>query len=287
MLEILRDGAATQHTRECADAALNFNAAEVVDRDYRSFTDADFVTHCVGMERLDGEDSLVLRDADRIHQTNAPVLSEDEVEALVTEARAAMDAGVRSNFTYTREHNLGEVHVAHLPEARAWLTRRLADTFWPLLANRFGLDPSSLRVFDSLVIRYDESKGAVRQPVHRDGALLSLNVALSSRDDYEGGGERRPPGALDTALKHTPPLLTRPRRDSGAPPHAASHYVQAPSSRGSITPSATSTPRRRPRRRCLSTAATPCATRAACATRAIGSAAASVGCSSSSCCPRT
>ena len=39
-----------------------------------------------------------------------------------------------------------------------------------------------------VVIRYDAAKGGTRQPMHRDAALLSVNIALSSPDEYEGGG---------------------------------------------------------------------------------------------------
>lgn len=43
-------------------------------------------------------------------------------------------------------------------------------------------------MYDALVIRYDAAKGGTRQPMHRDAALLSVNIALSSPDEYEGGG---------------------------------------------------------------------------------------------------
>jgi len=36
--------------------------------------------------------------------------------------------------------------------------------------------------------RYDAGHGGTRQPPHRDGSLLSCNVALSAPSDFEGGG---------------------------------------------------------------------------------------------------
>lgn len=132
-----------------------------------------------------------------IYQTREPIMSEEEISTLKLEAGAAMASGTTSNFTYTQRHNLGEVHTAELPRAKAWLTRRLADTLFPMLADRYGLGASSLRVFDSLIIRYDAAAHAVRQPMHRDGALLSVNIALSAGGtaagdarlaEYTGGG---------------------------------------------------------------------------------------------------
>ena len=43
-------------------------------------------------------------------------------------------------------------------------------------------------MYDSLIIRYDASRGGTQQPMHRDGALLSVNIALGG--EYTGGGTR-------------------------------------------------------------------------------------------------
>ena len=187
LLANLLEHAEVTHARECADGALNF-AAAAERADVLQFSDEDFETRVVGPEPMAGPDWRSLRHASSIHHTRQPVVSDGEVDALVSEAGAAIASGARSNFSYTEQQNLGEVHTADLPMARAWLARRLSDTFYPLVADRFGLEASSLRVFDSLIIHYDASKGGVRQPVHRDGALISLNIALSHRSDYEGGG---------------------------------------------------------------------------------------------------
>jgi len=222
LLDALRDRAEGTHAQECADAALNFPAH--LDISDCSFADDDFVTHRVEPQvragpDLAGPDASRLRGATRIHQTVRPILSDEEIGALRAEASAAISSGLQSNFTYTQENKLGEVHTADLPVAREWLTRRLHDTLYPMLSERYDLDPTKLRVFDSLIINYDASRGAVRQPVHRDASLLSINVALSSCSDYDGGGtyfeglRRRAPHTRDPPPPHEAQKHTD-RRDS-------------------------------------------------------------------------
>ncbi|KAL3893967.1 MAG: hypothetical protein SGPRY_013942 [Prymnesium sp.] len=187
LLGTLHSGAQKIHSRECCDGQLNF-PPPAAPESARVFSSSDFETHEVGEERAAGPDAPFLRDASCIHITRRPVLTSDEIDDVINEATEAIQAGMQSNFTFTQRNRLGEVHVAHLPKARAWLSTRLNDTFFPMLESCFGVEATSLRVFDSLVIHYDEARGGVRQPVHRDGSLLSLNIALSHSSDFSGGG---------------------------------------------------------------------------------------------------
>lgn len=129
---------------------------------------------------------------------------EDEAEAKAAAARqgGASADGEREGPTPAAEGSrrrevsnsrLGEARVSELPRAREWLARALEERFFPLLESRFGggsedsvVRASDLTLHDALIIGYI---GPCRsQPVHRDASLLSLNVALSSREDYAGGG---------------------------------------------------------------------------------------------------
>ena len=47
---------------------------------------------------------------------------------------------------------------------------------------------SELRVNEALVVKYDASTGNNCLPVHQDFSLLTINVALSERADFTGGG---------------------------------------------------------------------------------------------------
>jgi hypothetical protein len=114
-------------------------------------------------------------------------MSKSECLALRLEAQAAMAMGMSSEFSYTDVVRVGEVHVVDLPVARLTLRNKLTELL-PPLAQLFGLGPSSLRVCDAVVVRYDAAKGATRQPVHRDNALVSFNIPLSAEVEYAGGG---------------------------------------------------------------------------------------------------
>ena len=153
----------------------------------RSFEDVDFRTRAVGVGYA-GPDEFALRGGHLVHSTCSPVLDAAECAAVITEAQAAMARGQTSRFTYTAASRLSEVHVSELPAARAWLADRLQDTLWPLLESRFGTARDRLAVYDALVIKYDASRGGTRQPMHRDAALLSLNIALNDAEEYRGGG---------------------------------------------------------------------------------------------------
>lgn len=123
-----------------------------------------------------------------VFATVKPLMSSDECDALIEEASAAMVAGVTSRFTYTAESRLGEVHASELPGAQSFLVRTLPERFWPLLASRYDVAPEQLVAYDALIVRYSAASGGVRQPTHRDAALFTVNVALSDRSAYQGGG---------------------------------------------------------------------------------------------------
>jgi len=150
LLGVLDSGAAKKHAEECASGANNYPVRYTCDAG--GFSDDDFST-IVLPEEFAGPDAQSLQGGSAVHITKQPLLSGGEIEALVAEAAAAMANGQRANFTYAERENLDEVHVSTLPAARGWLTRRLGDTFLPMLADRYGLDARSLRVFDALVIR--------------------------------------------------------------------------------------------------------------------------------------
>ena len=184
--DALRAAEATHAAELQSEVATSLTPETVPPAD--GFDDANsFWTHDVGAQ-FAGPDADALQNAHLVHRTEFPVLSRDECMALRDEAGAAMDAGITSTFSYTAAQNLGEVHLSDLAKGRDWLRTKLQTTLLPLLSSRFGVPAESLRVYDSLIIRYDAARNATRQPMHRDASLLSLNVALSDEDEYAGGG---------------------------------------------------------------------------------------------------
>jgi hypothetical protein len=161
--------------------------------------DDDFVVYNVGKGNS-GPDESVLTCGDCIFRTVAPVLSDDECEALILEAKKVIADGLMSDSldenagsaSVSVSHSqLGEARVSQLPMARAWLRHVLHTRFFPLLSSRFGIPVDDLTLHDGLVIGHgfpSNDRGSRSQPIHRDSCLLSLNVALSRPADYQGGG---------------------------------------------------------------------------------------------------
>jgi hypothetical protein len=163
--------------------------------------DDDFVVYNVGKGNS-GPDESMLTGGDCIFRTVAPVLSDDECEALILEAKKVIAEGLMSDAVHdsatgsvgpesVSHSQLGEARVSQLPMARAWLRHVLHTRFFPLLSSRFGIPAEDLTLHDGLVIGHgfpSNDRGSRSQPIHRDSCLLSLNVALSRPSDYHGGG---------------------------------------------------------------------------------------------------
>jgi tetratricopeptide (TPR) repeat protein len=158
------------------------------------WSDSDFRSYQVRKENA-GPDEKDIFNGDVIYQSKNPLFSALDCQALIDEARTAIDVGLRTerNNVIVRDRQptnseLGEAKVSTLPRAREWLRDQLHSKLFPVLRNRFGVG-QFLTLHDALIIGYGYFGGGCQsQPIHRDSSLLSLNVALSPRSDYEGGG---------------------------------------------------------------------------------------------------
>ena len=159
-----------------------------------SLKDNDFIERRVGTG-LGGPDEAIFKVGDAIYQTRNPILTTEECNDLVSEARQIIQKGLaseqaESTDSRTTNSQLGEARVSGMPKAREWLRHSLHDRFFPLLESRFGISKDDFTLQDALVIGYGclSDGGARSQPIHRDSSLISLNVALSPQTDYEDGG---------------------------------------------------------------------------------------------------
>jgi predicted 2-oxoglutarate/Fe(II)-dependent dioxygenase YbiX len=67
----------------------------------------------------------------------------------------------------------------------------LLPRLFPAIVNAFpsiSLKPGNLRLGGCRVVKYDASEGRVELGMHRDGLLVTANIALNSLDEYVGGG---------------------------------------------------------------------------------------------------
>ena len=127
-----------------------------------------------------------------IHTSEWPMLSSRECDAIVAEAEEW--AARKGGWTSTRHfnHPTIDIPLVELPRTREFLnTEGLPNRIYPLLGNAFEKSlPSwrALRVADAFIVKYDAAGGQTMLAPHRDGSVLSFNIALNERCEYEGGG---------------------------------------------------------------------------------------------------
>ncbi|VEU45053.1 unnamed protein product [Pseudo-nitzschia multistriata] len=131
-----------------------------------------------------------------------PLLDAESIASIRNAAENLWDgrgsSGPTSRFTLQFENTNSECHLDELVESNAALKEvvdnLLTTKVYPLARSAFGdsggggqrLTDGRLCVYDSLVVRYDGNKATDRfeasQPLHRDGGVVSVNIALNSHD---------------------------------------------------------------------------------------------------------
>lgn len=125
-----------------------------------------------------------------VHKTRDKVLSSDECRRIVEEAEAV---AAQMGWTTTRHGNYPttDIPIVELPQSLQFLKNALVERIYPLLTAQFGdflPDASKLRVADGFIVKYDAEGGQTELKPHRDGSVLSFNIALNPASDYDGGG---------------------------------------------------------------------------------------------------
>ena len=169
-------------------------------------TDSEFHSFSVGTgnagpdETFDHENIQNKNNRHFIYQTKHPIVSEKECDALIQEAKDILsNATIKTHSelqtcdepqTMITNDALGEVRVSQSLPTRQWLQHVLHVRFFPMIAARFGIPVHDVTLQDGLIIGYGYQSvhGSRAQPIHRDSCLVSINVALSSTDDYTNGG---------------------------------------------------------------------------------------------------
>lgn len=133
---------------------------------------------------------IPFRDGHLLHQTTRPIFTVQECESIMHEAESVAS---RIAWTTNRHGNFPttDLPLVELPATLQFLRRALVERIYPALRQQFGTyvpDPHKLRVADGFVVKYDAKAGQKELKPHRDGSVLSFNVALNPSDQYEGGG---------------------------------------------------------------------------------------------------
>eukprot|EP00977_Amphora_coffeiformis_P015454 scaffold4511_cov171-Amphora_coffeaeformis.AAC.20 len=136
-----------------------------------------------------------------IHKTRTPMISKDDCERIIEEAEYMASL---SDWTKNRHGNYPttDLPLVELPETLKFLRIALVERIYPMLQAQYGVflpDPAKLRLADGFVVKYDAAGGQRELKPHRDGSVLSFNIALNPTSEFEGGGTWF--ASLDQAIK--------------------------------------------------------------------------------------
>ena len=189
--------ALAEHDEEFQRGAAIFGVSD--EPDPNTWSDDEFASYDIGQGNA-GPSESVFQNGSYVFQTKQPILSPEECEYWIQTARdtiAAERVAEQEAATSTTKENksrfandrtnaqLGEARLSSLPpEAIAQLRTLLQTKLYPILQSRFGM--KNLSVYDGLIL--GSIAPATSQPVHRDAGLLTINIALSPKDGFVGGG---------------------------------------------------------------------------------------------------
>jgi hypothetical protein len=133
---------------------------------------------------------IPFQDGHLLHKTRQPILTAEECNRIIAEAE---DRALEIQWTTNRHGNYPttDLPLVELQSTLAFLRVALVERIYPLLTAQFGNflpDPSKLRVADGFVVKYDAQGGQTELKPHRDGSVLSFNIALNPSTDFDGGG---------------------------------------------------------------------------------------------------
>mmetsp|Transcript_31611 Transcript_31611/g.78248 ORF Transcript_31611/g.78248 Transcript_31611/m.78248 type:complete len:258 (+) Transcript_31611:155-928(+) len=124
-------------------------------------------------------------------QTVQGVLSRVECQMIIDEAEALASVSGWS----TKRHGsypTTDLPLPSLPNSLAMFNAKLEQTILPLMGAHFSQaipgSMTSLRVADAFVVKYNAAGGQTELKPHRDGSVLSFNIALNMASEFEGGG---------------------------------------------------------------------------------------------------
>ena len=141
----------------------------------------------------DYESQMAYESGHLLHKTTKQVFTSEECRAIVNEAETV---AVAMGWTTNRHGNYPttDIPIIELPETLQFLRKSLVQRIYPLLREQFkeflppGNAPFKLRVADGFIVKYDVEGGQSELKPHRDGSVLSFNIALNPADEYVGGG---------------------------------------------------------------------------------------------------
>ena len=166
------------------------------DQDEDQSTGGGRTGNCRGIYKLDKNQDLDFEamiphsDGHLLFKTTRPILMPDECQKVLVEAEAV---AAEIDWTKNRHGNFPttDLPIVELPQTLQFIRHALVERIYPMLAKQFGSflpDASKLRVADGFVVKYDAAGGQKELKPHRDGSVVSFNIALNPSHEYDGGG---------------------------------------------------------------------------------------------------
>ncbi|KAL7462250.1 hypothetical protein ACHAXS_002637 [Conticribra weissflogii] len=153
--------------------------------------DDDIIQERTYNPQTDYISDLPYQDGHLIHRTTTPIFTSEECQSIVFEAE---HKALQMGWTTNRHGNYPttDLPIVELPNTLEFFKVALVERIYPLLRSQFGKflpdGGKNLRVADGFVVKYDSLGGQTELKPHRDGSILSFNIALNSMDEFEGGG---------------------------------------------------------------------------------------------------
>jgi len=181
----------------CSSDLVNDGTGNDGDNGVVAWSDEDFKSYQV-KEGHAGPSEFLLKNGNIIYETTSPVLSEEDCDFFIKVAKQTIKdqrniptSNISDNEENTRKQvvsnsDLNEARLSQLPpEALQKLKGLLKNKLYPMLTSKFGME--DLTVYDGLILGHEVAPSR-SQPVHRDASLLTLNIPLSSPQEFQGGG---------------------------------------------------------------------------------------------------
>eukprot|EP00961_Rhodomonas_salina_P269246 3638001-Rhodomonas_salina.3 len=114
-------------------------------------------------------------------KTTSPLFSQEECQAVIDEAELVAAQHGWSTKRH-RSYATTDIPIVELPKSKAWFIEQLEVKVFPFLEQCFPESCGSCddyRIFDVFVVKYSGSGGQSLLHNHRDGSLLSINIALN------------------------------------------------------------------------------------------------------------
>ncbi len=135
------------------------------------------------------------RSSDLAKASKTPILSHDECSSIISECENHYGYGWGgSNERYgTPSNRVGYMlPLVNLSYSYTFVNFELLPRLFPAISLAFAdsltINPENLRLGGCRVVKYDATDGHVELGMHRDGLLVTANIALNDLDEYEGGG---------------------------------------------------------------------------------------------------